>query len=125
MKVRKLHPRLAITVDRSETLTGAAKHLADDDIGTLLIFGAAGLEGIFSERDLVRAVSDGAELEVEQVGSYMTEAPIRIDLTSDLEDAFATMNEYSVRHLVVTDGEDIVGVISSRDMLALFGPAPG
>jgi CBS domain-containing protein len=123
MRVGDLKPRTAITITRGETLRAAAKHLADDDIGALVVFDATGAVGIFSERDLARSVADGADLDDEPVDEYMTEAPVTIPCDSGLGGAIARMNEFGVRHLLVVDGGDVVGVISMRDLLALLGTA--
>lgn len=123
MRVSDLDPRSTITVPGGETLRGAAKLLADDDIGALAVFNATGLAGIFSERDLARAVADGADLDEEQVGDYMTESPVTVDIRDAVGAAISKMNEYSVRHLVVIDQGDVVGMVSIRDVLALLGTA--
>ena len=121
MRIKDLKPRTAITVAREETLRAAAKHLADDDIGALVVLDAVGAVGIFSERDLARSVADGADLDEEPLDEYMTEAPVTVPYNSGLGEAIAKMNEYGVRHLVVVDGRDVIGMISMRDLLALLG----
>ena len=122
MRIKDLHPRSAITVSPGETLRGAAKLLADDDVGALVVFGA-GLAGVFSERDLARAVADGADLEREPVEEYMTPAPVTVDLEGPIGDAIGKMNEFGVRHLVVLDDGDVAAVISVRDLMGLLGTA--
>jgi CBS domain-containing protein len=123
MRISDLDPRSAITVMRGESLRGAAKLLADDDIGALVVFSPNGLAGIFSERDLARAVADEADLDEEQVEDYMTDAPVTVANKDEIRAAIKKMNEFSVRHLVVVDEEDVVGMVSVRDLLALGGTA--
>ncbi len=123
MRIRDLKPRSAITVGRGETLRAAAKYLADDDIGALVVFSASDAVGIFSERDLARAVADGADLDEEQVQDYMTEAPLTVECDSGVGAAIAKMNDFGVRHLVVIDRRDVVGMISMRDLMGLLGTA--
>jgi len=121
MRIEELKPREAITVEPSESLLEAAKHLADDDIGALIVFSSRGPVGVFSERDLARAVADEVDVTFAQVGDYMTESPITVDLRSGLGDAIAKMNDFGVRHVVVTDENDVVGMVSMRDLVALLG----
>jgi CBS domain-containing protein len=123
MRICDMNPRGAITVERGETLRGASKRLADDDIGALIVFNTNGLAGIFSERDLARAVADGADLDEEQVEDFMTESPVTVDHYCAIGAAISYMNEHAVRHLVVVDEGDVVGMISIRDLVALFGTA--
>lgn len=123
MRVRELKPRDVIAVELGESLRVAAKHLADDDVGALVVESTNGVVGIFSERDLVRAVADGADLDEEPVEEYFTEAPLCVEQDSGLGGAIATMNEYGVRHLVVVEGDDVLGMISMRDLMAVLGTA--
>lgn len=123
MRISDLKPGPAVTVTRGETLRGAAKLLSDDDIGALVVFSASGVVGVFSERDLARAVADGADFDEESVEEYMTEAPVTVELHSGLGDAIAKMNDFGMRHLVVVDGQDVAGMISMRDLMALLGTA--
>lgn len=121
MKVKELQPRRVVTVERGESLRAAAKYLAGDDIGALAVVGPIGAAGIFSERDLARAVADGVDLDEIQVEEYMTESPVSADQESYVGDAIAKMNEFGVRHLLVTEDGDVTGMISIRDLLGLLG----
>lgn len=123
MKIRDLHPKRIIWTTDSETLAAAARRLVDEDIGALLVESGSGPVGVFSEKDLARAVADGADLEATPVDEYMTQSPIEIALDAPISDAVAAMNEFGVRHVVVMDGDFEVGMISVRDILKVF-PAP-
>ena len=123
MKVRDLHPRDPVTVTPYDTLRSASKHLSDDDIGALVIVGSHGAQAIISERDINRAVADGVDLDSTPVDDYMTESPVFVDIEAPIGEAIAKMNEYDFRHLVVTEGEDVVGIISMRDVFHLLGSA--
>lgn len=93
MKIKDFKPRTAITVGRGESLREATQRLADDDVGVLVVINAGGAVGVFSEQDLARAVADGADLDEEPVGHYMTEAPLTVEKDGALGDAIAKMNE--------------------------------
>jgi predicted transcriptional regulator len=111
-----------ITVSPEESLRSVAKHLADDDIGALVIVGSHGARGIISERDITRAVSDGIDLDDVPACDYMTESPVTVQMDAALGDAIAKMNEFGVRHLVVIEGdEDVEAVLSMRDVFAMLG----
>jgi CBS domain-containing protein len=121
MKVRDLKPKDAIGVSANETLRSAAKILADDEIGILVVWAARGPIGVFGERDLARAVADGAELDEIAVEEYMTESPVVVKLDDPLGDVIEKMNEYGMRHVMVADDSSIFGVSSMRDVVGLLG----
>lgn len=121
MRVRELHPRDAVTVSKAESLRGAAKLMADDDVGALLVIGATAMEGVFSERDLARAVADGVDLDEAEVMEYMTAAPVSVDENGYIGEIISEMNEFGIRHVVVLEDGEPLGMVSMRDVLALLG----
>jgi CBS domain-containing protein len=75
------------------------------------------LEGILTERDMLRAVAEGADLDVDLVSSWMTEYPDSFDPEMAIEEAAEWMLATGFRHLPVVDGGAVVGVISIKDVL--------
>ena len=121
MKISELRPRMPVTVSKNESLASAAKLLADEEIGALVVFEPQGLAGVLSERDIVRAIADGFDLEETEVCEYMTEAAVVAEETAVIGDAIAKMNDSGIRHVVVTSDGDVSGMISMRDIVALLG----
>lgn len=121
MKIKELKPRMPVTVTKSESLASAAKLLADEEIGALVVYEPQGLAGIISERDIVHAVADGLDLAEIEVCEYMTQAPVVAEENAVIGDAIAKMNDSGIRHLVVVSGGDVTGMISMRDVIALLG----
>ena len=121
MKIKELKPRMPVTITKSESLSAAAKLLADEDIGALVVYEPKGLAGIVSERDIVRAVADGCDLADTEVCEYMTEAPVVAEESAVIGDAIAKMNGSGIRHIVVVTDGDVNGMISMRDVVALLG----
>lgn len=57
-----------------------------------------------------------------QVIAFMTPFPHSIDVDAPLEDAHKLMREHHFRHLPVTSGGAIAGVLTDRDMKLILGP---
>lgn len=121
MRIKELKPRMPVTISKNESLASAAELLADEDIGALVVYEPSGLAGIFSERDVIRAISDGCDLDQTEVCEYMTERPVVIEADSLVDDAIERMNESGIRHVVVVSDGDVSGMISMRDVMALLG----
>lgn len=120
MKIKELKPRLPVTISKSDSLHEVASLLAAEEIGALVVYEPAGIAGVISERDLVRAVSDGCDLEATEVCEYMTDAPIMSEDDADVGDAVTKMTELGVRHVVVASDGDVSGMISMRDVVSLL-----
>lgn len=108
-----------ITVRPLTTLRGAAIVLDDNWFGALLVRGREGYEGIVTERDLVHAIADGVDVAEERVQSFMSEPIATVDADTSIRDAGELMLRDEIRHLVVTQRDDILGVVSMRDILAV------
>ena len=123
MMIKELKPRMPVIITKSESLSSAAKLLADEDIGALVVYEPQGLAGILSERDIVRAVADGCDLIGTEVCEYMTEAPVVTEESAVTGDAIAKMNGSGICHVVVISDGGLTGMISMRDVVALLGTA--
>lgn len=117
MKVLEANRGRLVTIFENESLKDAADRLVDEDVGALVVYGSRGVRGIISERDLIRAFSDDVDFDAAEVDEYMTEAPVSIDQNSTLRRAVEKMDEHSIRHLLVLEEGEPVGVLSVRDVV--------
>jgi len=122
MKVADVSSHSLIRVDKSLSLRGAAIELNRNEVGVLVVENSHGVMGIFSERDLARAVADEADLDRTQVAEYMTESPVIVDFDASVGEAIALMHRFGVRHLVVARDDELNELISARDVLRMFAP---
>lgn len=98
------------------TLTEAAERMVAEGVGSLAVFEGERLIGIVTDRDIVQSVADGTALEL-TVGDVMTEDPDTVGLDLDVNDAVDWLNATGYRHLPVKDGNQLVGIISIKDLL--------
>ena len=99
----------------------AAKLMRDDRVGSLLVEINGEVVGIVTETDIVRrAVAQGSDLSKMTVQSIMTTPIATIESTRTIQDAHDMMGDLGVRHLGVTAGGTLVGLVSVRDLLISF-----
>jgi CBS domain-containing protein len=75
---------------------------------------------LVSERDIVAALADGADPDRTTVELVMTGDLITVQPGDELIDAVHAMLDAGVRHLPLTDGGVVVGMVSARDALRAF-----
>jgi CBS domain-containing protein len=105
------------TIRPTDTLRDAARALASEGLGLLVVVDHRGVVGVISERDLVLAVSDEADLDVERVRDYASTDLVSVEEDASVVDAAATMAAAEVRHLAVARHGVVVGVVSVRDIV--------
>jgi CBS domain-containing protein len=105
-----------LRVDASATLHDAAMRMDERKVGAALVFDGARLTGILTERDVLRAVAQGG-VDRGTVTDWMTHHPETIEASDSTGHAAAMMIHGGFRHLPVADGEEVVGIISIRDLI--------
>ena len=114
-----------LTVAADDRLGEAAKRMVARAVGAVLVLDGERLEGILTERDLMRAVAGGYSDEA-RVAEWMTRHPETIDATDDTDHAASIMIHGGFRHLPVVDEGRVAGIISIRDLMrvALHDSSP-
>ena len=119
--VREIMNSPVRTVDYDMAVTDAARILSRRDIGSLVVENGE-IEGIVTESDIVEAV--GAEHDTDRmtVGQLMTKAVLTVDSTESIEVACERMRANEVKKLPVTDGEELVGIVTTTDVTRSLVP---
>lgn len=117
MKVRELFRPEILTVALDETLVEAAARMDLNEVGALAVLREGELIGIITERDLTRALAEGADPRGASVEDYMTDRPVTVSPSTDASEAASRMLDVGARHLPVVDGGKVVGMVSARDLL--------
>jgi CBS domain-containing protein len=110
-----------VIVDPDSTLRQAAATLADDYIGVAVVPGAGptgdDVEGVLSERDIVRALAEGANPDVEVARNVMTLDLATASAGDTIISVAECMLDNEIRHVPVVDDGAVVGIVSERDVL--------
>lgn len=101
------------------TIHEAARIMKEQDVGSLLIMDETYPAGIITETDFVYKVVYGKMDLQTPVDDIMVSPVMMIHVDESLESAGSVMNEKKIRRLVVTDGETVIGVLSSTDISRL------
>jgi CBS domain-containing protein len=107
-----------LSVEPGLSLTEVAKRMVDKDVGAALVVNEGRLVGILTERDVLRAVARG-EAGNTAVADWMTRNPETLDPDDTTQHAAVLMIHGGFRHLPVTEGDDVVGMLSIRDLMRI------
>ncbi|MGJ4907987.1 CBS domain-containing protein [Bradyrhizobium sp. HKCCYLRH2060] len=106
------------SVESQTTLAEAAKRLAERKIGAVLVMSGSRMEGILSERDIVRALGErGAAALTEPVSNVMTRRVVSCKPADTVASIMEMMTNGKFRHLPVIEGGGVVGLISIGDVV--------
>ena len=120
--LRLLHRR-PVQVQLDTTLRACARVMAEESIGAVLVRGPHGPAGVLTERDVVAALAEGADADEDRARDFMTAEIDGVPEMTTIAEAGRRMLRNEIRHLAVTRDGQTVGVISSRDVLAVLAIA--
>ena len=106
------------SVEASQTVLGALKVMADAHIGAVLVTEKGKIVGIYTERDyLYKGEVLGRVAKDTKIKDVMTPDMINVKMDTTVEQCMALMKQYKIRHLPVVENEQLVGLVSMRDVM--------
>ena len=107
------------TITQTATLRNAVDLLTERRIGALVVSGdGKAIEGIISERDIVRGLDEhGAGLLTEPVSSVMTAEVRTCTLDVSVHDLAQLMTDHRIRHVPVVEDGKLIGIVSIGDVV--------
>lgn len=113
--------RLVLTLGPAHTLRQAAELMTERGVGAgVVVDEEQPAPGIVSERDILRAVGEGKDVDSERVGDYMSDTVISAEPDWSLERAAMEMAQRHIRHLLVVENGEVAGVLSIRDIVRVW-----
>jgi len=110
------------TIGMSETLQSAARMMAAQDVGALVVQAGRTTVGIVTDRDLVvRGLAEGLGLEA-MVGEVASEDILTVGPDVPVETAVEIMRVAALRRIPVLEGDDVVGIVSIGDLAVRRDP---
>jgi len=110
--------REVYTIEPGARVFDALKMMADKGVGALMVTEGGRIAGVVSERDYARKVIlHGKSSQELQVRDIMTSKAITVHPGQSVEECMALMTEKRIRHLPVTEGERLIGVLSIGDLV--------
>jgi CBS domain-containing protein len=108
-----------VTVGPDVDVARVAALLSQHRIGAVVVSGdGSAIDGIVSERDIVRALADqGAAALEEPASSIMTSEVVTCDTGTTVEQLMGLMTERRIRHVPVVEGGALSGIVSIGDVV--------
>ena len=121
MEVRDGMSEVVLTLGPGHTLREAARRMTERAVGAAIVVDEESPgPGIISERDLLISLGRDQDPDTERVGEHMSAGVITATPDWSLERAAAEMSRRRIRHLLVIDGGEAVGMLSMRDIMAVW-----
>jgi len=121
LKVRDFMTSLILTAEVDTPVIDAARLMAAEDVGSLIVTNADVLAGMVTRKEIIAAQLLSEEsyhsLTIEDI---MTTPVVTIGPEADLGQIVALMNQAERRHIPVIEGNDIIGVVTATDVIRVL-----
>lgn len=109
------------TIESDSTVLDAVKLMAETHIGAVLVTENKKIVGIYTERDyLTKGELEGRVAKDTKVKEVMTPKMVTVEMDTSAEQCVALMKQYRIRHLPVVENDQLVGLVSMRDVMAVM-----
>ena len=121
MEVREGMSKVVLTLGPGHTLRDAATRMTEKGVGAAVVIDEE-YPGprMISERDILNSLGRGQDPDAERVAEHMSATLIAASPAWSLERAAMEMSQRHIRHLVVVDGGELIGVLSMRDIVRVW-----
>jgi CBS domain-containing protein len=108
--------KYSVTVQ--DTVMTALQTMADANISAVFIVDGKRIAGIFTERDYLRKGElAGRQAQSTLVKDVMTRNVYTVTMDTSVEQCIALMSRHHIRHLPVVEDDQLVGLVSMRDLM--------
>src|SRR6266498_797426 len=121
MRVRDAMSTTILSIGPDHTLRAAARMMAARRVGAAAVVDpdTSGI-GILTERDILNAIGNGEDPDVERASAHLTSDLVFATPDWTLDEAAEAMTRGGFRHLIVLEDDDVVGVVSVRDIVRVW-----
>ena len=118
MRVSDVYRPQLLTCEASELLPAVAQKMVAENVGVLAVVDGTRVAGIISERDITRATAEHRDPTACTAAHYASTDLEVATLNDETRQVANRMLESGVRHLPVLEDNEMVGMVSIRDLLA-------
>ena len=109
-----------VRVPAAATVSVAAEAIVDAEVGAVIVGDETRPVALVSERDVVRAVAAGKDPTTLPAREVASTNLVWCSAAATVDEVALRMTDRHIRHLLVEDGGELVGIISARDLLGVY-----
>lgn len=110
-----------LSIDAGNTVLDAVQKMAKHKIGCLLVSEEGKVKGMFSESALATdVIAAGRPLDTTLLSTILVRQLITMDCSQTMSNAYQKMRESNVRHLAISRGKKIIGMLSIKDFASYY-----
>ncbi|HET9877208.1 MAG TPA: CBS domain-containing protein [Mycobacterium sp.] len=110
-----------VRVSADATVADVARYIVNAEVGAVVVGDDERPTALISERDVVRVVAAGDDPARVRAIDVASKNLIWCDADATIDQAAARMIDHYIRHILVERAGVLVGIVSARDLLGVYG----
>jgi CBS domain-containing protein len=115
--VRNIMTRDIVSVESTANVKEAMDLMVMKDIGSVAVTRNGEMVGLLTERDILKKCCPDTQCTIKKARDIMSSPLVTIDADATIGEAANLMAEKKIRRLLVTEGGEIQGIITERDVM--------
>jgi CBS domain-containing protein len=121
VRISEVMTQGVVTAETGDSLRRVGELMRDRNVGSVVICEGGRAVGVITDRDLALAVvADNVEPD-DSAGNHASRPVVTGEVEMDIEEAVALMIQHHIRRLPVTEGEELVGIVTIDDLAVRAG----
>lgn len=121
MRIAEVMTQGVVTAESGDSLRRVGELMRDQNVGSVVICDNGRPVGVITDRDLALAVVADQVDAADVAGEHASRPLVTGEVQMDIEEAVALMIQHRIRRLPVTDGEELVGIVTIDDLAVRAG----
>ena len=121
MRIAEVMTQGVVTAESGDSLRRVGELMRDQNVGSVVVCDNGRPVGVITDRDLALAVVADQVDAAEVAGEHASRPLVTGEVEMDIEEAVALMIQHRIRRLPVTEGEELVGIVTIDDLAVRAG----
>jgi CBS domain-containing protein len=121
VRISEVMTQGVVTAESGDSLRRVGELMRDRNVGSVVVCETGRPVGVITDRDLALAVVADQVDAGDVAGSHASRPIVTGEVEMDIEEAVALMIQHRIRRLPVTEGEDLVGIVTIDDLAVRAG----
>jgi CBS domain-containing protein len=121
VRIAEVMTQGVVTAESGDSLRRVGELMRDQNVGSVVVCDNGRPVGVITDRDLALAVVADQVDAADMAGEHASRPLVTGEVQMDIEEAVALMIQHRIRRLPVTDGEELVGIVTIDDLAVRAG----
>lgn len=114
--IRRYVTKKVIGIEKNKSIQESVARMVEFDISSITVTDNGKVVGFLTDSDIKKRVVAGGISPAGPIETVMTRELISADINTSVRDVMALMSDHAIKHMLITEKDEVVGLITLRDI---------